>query len=171
MGIFDTENRLVAFLRLILPPSPFMLEEIFISLIDFEYKIRKETDTVEISRLCVAPEVRNNIIYGNFGIHNISMLLYKSVYYWSLRHKIRYLYMVVEYKFYKLLCMKGFPCKLIGKPKRMSDGIIAVAAIMDWQEFEILNSIKKPAMLRWFSQYQSIPASRQPQQLVPDLLH
>ena len=171
IGVFDIENKLVAFLRLVLPPSPFMIEDTFILLIDSEHKIRKETDTVEVSRLCVAPNARNNIIYGDFGIYNISMLLYKGVYHWSIRHKIRYLYLVVEYKFYKLLCIKGFPCKLIGKPKIMPDKIIAVAAIMDWLEFEMLNSIKNPIMLKWFSQYQLAPALRQSQQLASDLLH
>ena len=47
IGVFDIENKLVAFLRLVLPPSAFMIEDIFIALIDSEHKIRKETDTID----------------------------------------------------------------------------------------------------------------------------
>jgi acyl homoserine lactone synthase len=153
-GVFDKQHRLLSFLRLILPDAPFMLEKEFSSLLG-EHKIRKENDTVEVSRLCVAPDARNNTVSGNFGIHSISMLLYKGVYHLCKRNSIRYLYLVVEHKIYRLLCSKGFPCKLIGQPVQMPDGIITVAAIMDWSEFEMLNAVKRPKMLRWFTQYQS----------------
>jgi len=159
-GIFDKQNKLLAFLRLIVPEGPFMLEKEFSSLIEINHKIRKEYDTVEVSRLCIAPEARNEIISSNLGIHNISMLLYKGVYHWCIRNNIRYLYLVVEYKIYRLLKAKGFPCKPIGEPQTMHDGVIAVAAMMDWKEFEMLNAVKRPRMLRWFNQYQSIPAQR-----------
>lgn len=154
-GVFDAENGLSAFLRLILPEMPFMLEKEFISMVGPEHKIKKEKDTVEVSRLCVAPEARSNRITGNFGAHSISMLLYKGVYHWCLRHNIRYLYLVVEHKIFRLLQAKGYPCKLLGEPVLMPDGVIAVAAIVDWRVFESLNMSRKPGMFRWFTQYQS----------------
>lgn len=164
LGVFDEKDRLLAFLRLIMPRMTFMLEKEFSLLVGPEHKIRKEDDTVEVSRLCVAPEARGYKISGNFGSRSISMLLYKCVYHWCIRMNIRYLYLVVEKKIYRLLHLNGFPCKIIGKPKTMPDGVIAVAAIMDWREFEIFNKIKRPKILKWFTQYQSDPGRWQLQQ-------
>jgi len=156
-GVFNENSRLLAFLRLILPDDSFMLEREFALLIDTKYLLRKEMDTAEVSRLCVAEEARNERLVSNSGIHDISMFLYKGVYHWCIKNDIRYLYLVAEYKIYRLLRAKGFPCRLIGQPVTMSDGVLAVAAIMDWREFEALNTAKKPEMMKWFSQYQSAP--------------
>ncbi|GAB4535684.1 MAG: hypothetical protein Fur0020_03190 [Thermodesulfovibrionia bacterium] len=153
-GVFDKKNKINAFARLTLPVGLFMIEKVFPFLIGTGYKIRKEDDTVEISRLCVSQEVRNNL--ENFGYHEILMLLYKSIYYWCIIHNIRYIYLVVEQRFYRLCRIMGFPCKLIGEPVIMPDGLVAVAAIMDWREFESLNKVRRPKMIKWFTQYQSI---------------
>lgn len=170
-GVFDAGNRLSAFLRLILPGMPFMLEKEFIAMVGPEHKIRKEKDTVEVSRLCVAPFARSNRVTGNFGAHNISMLLYKGVYHWCLTHNIRYLYLVVERKIFRLLQAKGYPCRLTGAPVLMPDGVMAVAAIMDWREFEALNVSRKPEMFNWFIQYQSAHAQGQLQRHEACLQH
>lgn len=171
LGLLDRQNRLVAFIRIILPDIPFMLEKEFLSLVNPIYRLRKEDDTAEISRLCIAPEVRKEVISGFFGRYTLSMLLYKSVYHWSIRNQIRYLYMVVEDRIYRLLHARGFPCRLIGDPKMMPDGVIAVAAILDWEEFEILNRVKRPAMWGWFNQYRSDQVPSQLQQPEPYLQH
>jgi len=163
-GVFDRQNRMLAFIRLITSEYRFMVEREFISLVRHDYVIRKETDTVEISRICVAPEARPKTVSCNFGVHRISMSLYKGVYHWCLRHNARYLYAVVENKIHRLLRAMGFPCELIGEPVIMPDGAKAVAVIMDWREFEALNSIKRPEMLEWFTRYQSCHAGQQPQQ-------
>ena len=141
------KGRLLAFIRLILPQTTFMLEREFSLLVGAEHKIRKEDDTVEVSRLCIAPEARDYAVSGSFGSQSLSMLLYKGVYHWCDRWNIRHLYLVVEQKIYRLLHLKGFPCKIIGKPITMPDGVIAVAATMDWREFKILNEIKRPQIL------------------------
>lgn len=159
-GVFN-QSKLVAFIRLILPEKSFMMEKSFSLLVGSDHKIRKENDTVEVSRLCISPETRKDMYFGNFGVYNISMFIYKGVYHWCIRNNIRYLYLVVEYKIYRLLCAKGFPCKRIGEPKTMPDGVVAVAAIMDWRDFEIFNTERRPEMLKWFTQYQSIPFEKQ----------
>ncbi|HEY6872560.1 MAG TPA: acyl-homoserine-lactone synthase [Geobacteraceae bacterium] len=153
-GVFDEYHKIKAFLRVVMPPSTFMLEKEFPYLLSQHNKIRKENDTIEISRLCVAPEARNEKLAGNFGVHSVSMMLYKGVYHWCLKNKIRYLYLVVEEKIYRLLCARGFPCKLIGEAKVMPDGVIAVAAMLDWREFEETSKIKRSKMFAWFSQNQ-----------------
>jgi len=154
-GVFDGNNRLKAFLRLIRAENTFMLEGEFPYLLGGDVALRKERDAAEISRLCVAPEARSKRISGNFGVHHVSMLLYKGVYLWCLRSGIRYLYLVVDRKIYRLLCAKGFPCATLGEPKVMGDGVVAVAAVLDWRDFEVSCLRRRPEMLRWFTRCRS----------------
>lgn len=151
LGVFDAGERLVAFLRLVSAVEEMMMEREFPMLIDQRHEVRKERDTVEVSRLCVAPEARNCNIRGNFGLHSITMLLYKGVYHWCIRHYVRYLYLVVEEKIFRLLNARGFPCRLIGTPLTMPDGVVAVAGMIDWREFEMTNAVKRPKFLEWFT--------------------
>lgn len=160
-GVFDEYQNLKAFLRIVTPRNTFMMEKEFPYLLKQNYEVRKENDTVEISRLCVAPEARTEKSSGNFGVHSVSMMLYKGVYHWCLKNSVRYLYLVVEEKVYRLLCARGFPCKLVGDPKVMPDGVVAVAAMLDWREFEDISMIKRPKMFAWFKQNQSSLLPRQ----------
>ena len=150
IGVFDANHNLKAFLRIVMSPNTFMLEQEFPYLLKKGYEIRRKEDTAEISRLCVEPGARNERIAGNFGMHSVSMILYKGVYHWCIKNYIRYLYLVVEEKVYRLLCAKGFPCNLVGESRIMPDGVIAVAAMLDWKKFEEINNLKRPNMLKWF---------------------
>ena len=154
-GVFDGEGSLKACLRLIPTIRPTMLEDIFSFLIGPGHEYRKDAHTAEISRLCVAPEARKGSVQGNFGAHHVSMLLYKGVYNWCLQNGVRSLYLVVDEKVHRLLKAGGFPCELLGEGREMPDGVKAVAALMDWREFEFRNFVKRPRLLQWFSQTQS----------------
>jgi acyl homoserine lactone synthase len=162
-GVFDGQQRLVSFLRLILPNRQFMMEKAFLSLVDPSHRIRKEADTAEISRLCVAPEVRNSRTGGNFGVHKISLLLCKAVYQWCKLNNVRFLYAVTELKVYRLYCLTGFLYRTIGTPVKMPDGVTAVAVMLDWDEFELVNAAKRPEFLAWFrkSRVSSLPVRSQ----------
>ena len=118
---------------------------------------------MELSRLCVAPEARKAGFADNFGAHGVSMLLYKGVYHWCLAKRVRFIYLVVEQRVFRLLCASGFPCKPVGEPVAMPDGVKAVAAMLDWREFETANIVKRPKLLQWFSRYQSVRPTRLPQ--------
>ncbi len=159
-GVFDKEERLAAYLRLIMPWKPFMLEREFRSLLSPGREIRRDRLRAEISRLCVAPEARKARLFSEAGSCDISTLLFKGVYQWCRREGIRYLYAVTEKKVYRLFRAKGFPYRPIGEPKVMADGVVAVAVMMDWREFETLNAARRPALLRWFTRYRSTPAQR-----------
>lgn len=152
-GVFDSNDNLKACLRVVTSDRPFMLEKDFPFLLSAASRVRKEQDTVEVSRLCVAQEARSETFSGNFGVHTASMLLYKGVYRWCLKNRKQYIYLVVEQKVFRLLCAKGFPCKLVGEPVVMPDGVVAVAAILNWREFEHKNSGKRSNVLQWFSPY------------------
>lgn len=162
-GVFNGQNNLSAFIRLVTDGNTLMIEKEFSSLVGRGHMVRKENDTGETSRICVAPEARNDVISGDFGVQSVSMLLYKGVYYWCITHDIRYIYTVVAYKMFRLLRAKGFSIELIGDLTTMPDGVVAVAVIMDWREFETSNKVKRPDMFRWFNQCQSVPAQSQSQ--------
>lgn len=166
-GVFDEQGRMASYLRLIMPGKPFMLEREFSRLM--ECGIRRQMDTAEISRLCVAPEARKDRVRGICGVHTTSMLLFKGVYSWCAGSGIRYLYAVAEEKVYRLFRAKGFPYRVVGGPAAMPDGVRAVAVMMDWREFLEVNGTLRPGMLRWFIQDRSGPAPPQQPRPAPCL--
>jgi N-acyl-L-homoserine lactone synthetase len=56
LGVLNKDGRLLAYLRIILADRRFMIEKEFLSLVSSGYIVRKKYDTIEVSRLCVAPE-------------------------------------------------------------------------------------------------------------------
>lgn len=162
-GVFDDEHNLVSFLRLIMPDRQFMMEKEFLALVDPNHRIRKEPDTAEISRLCVAPEARSNHKIGNFDVHKISLILFKGVYQWCLLNKMRYLYAVTELKIFRLYCLKGFPYRMIGRPAKMPDGATVVAVVLDWDAFERSNEVSRPVLAGWFRKVQGSHPPVRPQ--------
>jgi len=155
IGVFDEQNTLVAYVRLTPPGARFMIEKEFSSMIGVWHQIRKRNDTAEVSRLCVLPQARNASVRGNFGVHHVSMFLYKGVYQWCVRNNVRYIYVVVENKIHRMFMAKGFPCRLAGEPLTMPDGCVAVAAMIDFEELVAVNSVKRPEFIKWFTQNRS----------------
>lgn len=156
-GVFHGSGNLAAYIRLVTAQDVFMIEKDFSMLVDPSHRIRKELDTAETSRVCVAPHFRNHSLIVDNQLLDISMLLFKGVYLWCIDKGIRYIYTVVELKMLRYLRSKGFPCALIGKPKTMPDGTRAAAVLMDWREFETMNRGKRPEVLNWFSQEKLSP--------------
>lgn len=152
-GVYK-QGSVLSYLRLVSPNYRYMLEKEFSSLVGPDHAIRKNSDTREVSRLCVRSNERSTKIKTEIGSVGVSMLLYRSVYQWCVAREVRYLYLVVEYKVLRLLKIFGFPCELIGEPTRMPDGVVAAAAIMDWRDFEEKNLWKRPELVHWFSRSQ-----------------
>ncbi|MBI1810425.1 MAG: GNAT family N-acetyltransferase [Nitrospirae bacterium] len=170
-GVFDVQNRLLAHMRLITAENDFMIEKEFLSLVGTGHKIRKEPDTVELTRCCVTSKARTYKISTEFGSFDILSLLLKGIYHWCLKNDIEYVYAVTDYRVYRLVHIKGFPFKLTDKPHIMPDGVVAVGVIMNWREFEDINKVKRPETLKWFTQYQSVPVPWQQPQPAPWLQH
>ena len=108
----------------------------------------------------MSPEARNTSVSGNLGTHGLSMLLYKGIYHWCARNRVRYIHIVVDYKIYRLFWAKGFPCRPVGEPVAMPDGCIAVAAMVDFEELVSLNTARRPELMRWFLERESGCAER-----------
>lgn len=148
-GVFHAKE-LLAFIRLTPFPHNFMVEHEFRSLVADNHVIRKKPDTAETSRVCVAPGARTLLIDNKGNAISMVMLLFKGIYSWCRQNDVRYIYTVVESRMLRFLQRKGFPCRLIGTPCRMEDGVTAAAVSMDWQEFEVINRIKRPLIMDWF---------------------
>ncbi len=150
IGVFN-KNTLLAFIRLILAKNRFMIEQDFCMLVDPNHNIRKFEDTAEASRMCVGAEFRNYTVAGDNEKYPISTLLFKGVYLFCMKNKIRYIYAVVDMAMLRFLRTRGFSCRLIGKPQTMKDGVRAAAVILDWRHFERINKNKRANRLKWFN--------------------
>lgn len=149
LGVIDQKERLVAYLRITLPWKTFMMENEFSFLID--EPIRKKSGTIEVSRVCTEFDIRKTIITTDYGRFHIGVMLYKGLYVWCKQNSVDEMYMVIEYKLLRLLRMTGFPCRMIGTPATMSDGVSAVAVRISWREFEQKNKSNRAHLLDWFS--------------------
>jgi N-acyl-L-homoserine lactone synthetase len=151
-GVFDDRGRIAATIRTIVAPDPFMLSNEFSFLVRDFLPLRTEPDTVELSRLCVAPEYRNAIFPTRGSSQSVSMLLFKGLFQWCRANDIRYVYAETEPKTRKLFCIRGIPLRQIGTPCHMPDGVTAIAVTIDWEEFLEVNRGRKPGLADWFSE-------------------
>jgi len=151
MGLYDSENVLTAYLRIITRPGAFMLEDEFSALAGKLHVIRDGTDTVEASRFCMTAEARNRKVAAGGVERNISILLIKGLYLWCRTRGVRYIYAVSEEKALRFFRSLGLPFTRIGGPARMSDGVPSGAFLLDWREFERRNTEAHPLLMEWFS--------------------
>ncbi len=154
LGVFSEMGILVGLARFLPPDRPFMLEADFAELLVPGNPLRKENNSVELSRLAVIPTSCHRREGRRF-----SAILYKGIYQWSLANKVRYIYMVVEVRFWRALLLAGFPCEPIGPVKRLPPGNAkSVAAVLDWEAFRYRNRAGRPAFLDWMGTVRSAPA-------------
>jgi len=146
LGVFDEWGDLLGYARLILAPSPFMIDREFACLTNGAHGIEKSRDMAEITRLCVRKQGRK----GEF-ILRVSNLLYKGIYLLSINMGIRHLVMVVDKRYYRLLRLTGFPVKLVGNFVVMPDSVQAAVISLDLVEFKEVGEEKKPEFFRWIS--------------------
>lgn len=155
VGLFSEENALLGLIRLLPSSQPFMLESEFSDLVAPGYRIRKEADTVEITRLTITPFSKGKGLSSRY----LSILL-KGLYQWSVVNEIRYAYLEVEKRFWRVLQFMGFLSTPIGQGKCLPPaGANSVAAILDWEEFRNHNRIHQPEFLTWMATIQSDPVA------------
>jgi N-acyl-L-homoserine lactone synthetase len=152
VGLVRDDGAVVGVARLLPSSSQFMLEKEFGALLPAGYQIRKASDTAEITRLAVDPEIRDR------GLSSKMMLaLLKGVYQWAVENDIRYYYLEVEHRFFRALRALGFPCEMIGKPVVLPPaGASSVAALYDMVQFDEENAVKKPQLLNWISSIETL---------------
>jgi N-acyl-L-homoserine lactone synthetase len=152
LGLVSDDGAVVGVARLLPSSGQFMLEKEFGALLPADYQIRKTSDTAEITRLAVDPDIRDR------GLTSRMMLaLLKGVYQWAVENNIRYYYLEVEHRFFRTLRALGFPCEMIGEPVALPPaGASSVAALYDMVRFDEENAIKKPQLLNWISSIETL---------------
>lgn len=163
VGLFSEENTLVGLIRLLPASRPFMLETEFSDLVSPDHRIRKEADTVEISRLAIAPSSKKLGLSSRY----LSFLL-KGLYQWTQANEIRYAYLEVEKRFWRVLQAMGFLSMPIGAVKNLPPaGASSMAALLDWELFREHNGVHRPEFLDWMTRVQSAPVGSPAQWRVP----
>ena len=145
IGLLSGSGRLLGMFRILSTLGPFMLEKEFRSVLRPGCSLRKERDTVEITRLTVDPSMTDKGLSSR-----LMLVLFKGVYQWSIGNNIRYLYMVIEKRFLRVLRAIGFPCEPISPPQSLPPaGALSLAAILDWEQFRSESAGKRPEFLDW----------------------
>ncbi|HEX5647813.1 MAG TPA: GNAT family N-acetyltransferase [Nitrospira sp.] len=150
VGVLGYDGTLLGMARLLPASGQFMLEKDFGALLPPEYRIRKASDTAEITRLAVDPDIRDAKLSTA-----IMLSVLKGIYQWAVENEIRYYYLEVEHRFLRALRMLGFPCEPIGPVVKLPPaGASAVAALYDMVKFDEGNGQKRPDFLQWISTIQ-----------------
>ncbi len=147
VGLFGYDGVLLGMARLLPSSGKFMLENEFGALLHDSHTIRKASDTAEITRLAVNPDIRDAKLSSR-----IMLGVLKGIYQWAVENEIRYYYLEVEHRFLRALRMLGFPCEPIGPVVQLPPaGVGAVAALYDMARFDDENAKKRPDFLEWIS--------------------
>ena len=147
IGLFNDQGQLLGTVRMLPSSGPFMLEREFRSFVSPDYTIRKEIDTMEITRLAVDPTV------GGKGLSSRLMVrLFKGMYQWCLANDIRYCYLEVEQYFLRMIRILGFPCEAIGPVVLIPPANVSSrAALLDLDLFRLENALQRPEFLEWMT--------------------
>lgn len=147
VGLFHRWGKLIGVSRLLPTTGPFMLEKEFQSLLQPQCTLRKMSDTAEITRMTIDPSITDKGLSKR-----IMQTLLKGIYQWSVQNDVRYLYMVVEKRFFRVLRGIGYPCEPISPCKALPPaGALSVAAMLDLEQFRVTSRRKRPWFLDWIS--------------------
>lgn len=147
IGVFADDTKLVGLVRMTHAPVPFMLESEFSACLVGNHHVRKETDTAEITRLAVDPEIADRGLSAR-----LMKVIFKGMYQWCLLHDVRYTYMVVEHRLLRVVQRMGWPCHAIGEPVALPPAeVLSIGGLLDLDEFRSQASTCRPAMLEWLT--------------------
>ncbi len=147
VGLFMGSGELAGLFRLLPGDGPIMLETEFRPCLSPGYRFHKGSDAAEITRLTVDPTLTDKGLSSR-----LMTVLFKGVYQWSLSNDVRYLYMVVEKRFLRVLRLMGFPCEAISRAVALPPAeVLSVAAVLDWDQFRYESARRRPEFLNWIS--------------------
>ncbi|MDF0650596.1 MAG: hypothetical protein CV081_00070 [Nitrospira sp. LK265] len=147
IGVFADETKLLGLVRMTHAPVPFMLESEFSACLVGSHRVRKETDTAEITRLAVDPAIADRGLSAR-----LMKTIFKGMYQWCLLHDVRYTYMVVEHRLLRVVQRMGWPCRPIGEPVALPPAeVLSIGGLLDLEEFRLQASTCHPSMLDWLT--------------------
>ncbi len=157
IGVFNNGKELLGLVRMTHAPVPFMLESEFSACLVGRHHVRKETDTAEITRLAIDPEIADRGLSAQ-----LMKTVFKGMYQWCLQHAVRYTYMVVEHRLLKVVQRMGWPCRAIGEAVALPPAhVLSVGGLLDLEEFRLQAERDRPAMLEWLTTTNPVLGSAQ----------
>lgn len=147
IGVFNHRKDLLGLVRMTHAPVPFMLESEFSACLVGRHQVRKETDTAEITRLAIDPEIADRGLSAR-----LMKTVFKGMYQWCLQHEVRYTYMVVEQRLLKVVQRMGWPCRAIGEAVALPPAhALSIGGLLDLDEFRLQAETAHPGMLEWLT--------------------
>jgi len=147
IGLVRHDETLLGLARLLPASGEFMLERDLRMLLPQGHVLRKEQDTAEITRLALDPAIRDKSLSAR-----LMLTLIKGIYQWALVHDVRYFYLEVEHRFFRVLHSLGIPCDPLGLPVALPPaGALSVAATMDIMKCEKELTRKRPQLMEWMA--------------------
>lgn len=145
-GAFDESDKLVGYVRFILPGSNgFQVYNEFEELVHPRIKDSHfSPQSVESSRLVVAPELGPRR-------RDVAKVIYKLQYQYFKRNGFKYWYHVSELKLIRALRLQNYPFKIIGKPKEYQ-GASCYPAFVDLDELDSFLLKKNPKQYQWLNE-------------------
>ncbi len=147
VGLFDGADVLRGVFRMVTPPYPYMLESEFRACLLPDCEIKKTSETAEITRLAIDPSLTDK------GLSiRLMQVLFKGVYQWSMTNEVRYLYMVVEKRFLRVLRGMGFTCDPVSPAVSLPPaGAVSIAAVLDWKRWHAGCPHAQPSFYQWMN--------------------
>jgi len=147
IGILDREGKLHGLARLLPSSGPFMLEYDLRLLLPPDHIIRKEPDTAEITRLAIDPDIKDKGLSAR-----LLLTMVKGIYHWAMAHDVRYLYLEVDYRFFRVLNALAISCNPLCPPVALPPAnTLSIAAIMDIVRCEEILGRRRPKVMEWMS--------------------
>jgi acyl homoserine lactone synthase len=147
IGLLGPEGHVLGLARLLPASGPFMLEQDLRLLLPPDHVVRKERDTAEITRLTIDPAITDKGLSAR-----LMLSLIKGIYQWALGHDVRYFYLEVEHRFFRVLHAIGIPCDPLGPPIALPPaGTVSIAATMDIFNCENVLGRKRPQLMEWMA--------------------
>jgi len=147
IGLVDHRGKLHGLARLLPASGPFMLEQDLRLLLPPDHVIRKEPDTAEITRLAIDPNIKDKGLSAR-----LMLTLIKGIYHWAMEQGVRYLYLEVDHRFFRVLNAMGIRPDPLGPPVALPPaGTLSIAAMMDIVRCEEVLGRKRPAVMEWMS--------------------
>jgi len=147
IGLVDRGGKLHGLARLLPASGPFMLEQDLRLLLPPDHVMRKEPDTAEITRLAIDPDIKDKGLSAR-----LMLTLIKGIYHWAMEHGVRYLYLEVDHRFFRVLNAMGIPSDPLGPPVALPPaGTLSIATMMDIVRCEEILGRKRPQVMEWMS--------------------
>lgn len=147
IGLFDSRGTLHGMARLLPATGLFMLEQDLRMLLPSDHILRKERDTAEITRLAIDPDIKDKGLSAR-----LLLTLVKGIYHWAQAQDVRFLYIEVDYRFFRVLNAMAIACDPLGPPVALPPaGTLSIAAIMDIVRCEQVLGRKRPKVMEWMS--------------------